>query len=258
MSSPWRWKSSTSLPQGQLCLAGARAAERQGRGRRPVRGGAGQGEARRAGLEAHPHPEYPSPLGPYRRQPRTEAGDRVRRSSDRRRIATASRASTWRSAKARPIVSARKPRRGLRHPGPHPWPYRLWFSDSDALFCGDTLFRWAAAACSKARLRRCGLRCRKLRACRRRPASIAATNIRSRTPASPWRSTGNRALKSRAARVDSPARPRPADRARDARRGARDQPVPARRRHSLRARPGLDAKDPVAVFAAIRARKDKF
>lgn len=135
----------------------------------------------------------------------------------------------------------------------------FWFPDSDALFCGDTLFTLGCGRLfegtpaqmwsSLSKLR--GLPPNTLVYCGH---EYTQSNARFALAIDP----DNAALKSRAARVDA----------------ARDKglpTVPATLAEERKTNPflraddpafaeaqGLDARDPVAVLAAIRARKDKF
>jgi hydroxyacylglutathione hydrolase len=135
----------------------------------------------------------------------------------------------------------------------------FWFSDSDALFCGDTLFTLGCGRLFEGTPAQMWSSLSKLRGLPPNTRvycghEYTQSNARFALAIDP----DNAALKSRAARVDAarakglPTVPGILAEERKTNPFLRaDDPAFARAQ-------GLDARDPVAVLAAIRARKDKF
>ncbi len=135
----------------------------------------------------------------------------------------------------------------------------FWFSESDALFCGDTLFTLGCGRMFEGTPAQMWASLAKLRGL---PPSTrifcgheyTQSNARFALAVDPE----NRALISRAARVDSArAKGRPTVPATHAEERATNPFLRADDPAFAQAQ-GLDSGDPVAVFAAMRARKDKF
>ena len=135
----------------------------------------------------------------------------------------------------------------------------FWFSESDALFCGDTLFALGCGRLFEGTPQQMWTSLLKLRGLPPQTRVYCAheytqSNARFAVAVDP----DNKALKSRAAQIDATrAKGKPTVPSTLAEERATnpflraDDPVFARAQ-------GMDAGDPVAVFAAIRSRKDKF
>ena len=138
---------------------------------------------RSAGAGDQPGLEHPLAPRPHRRQPRHQGGDRRAISGPAaRRIP--GRDIALSEGERSPHRRAR--RAGGRGARPHARPCRAVFSTRTAWRSSATpCSRWAAAGCSKARRNRCTARSAGLPLCPATRSSIARTNIRSPTPASP-------------------------------------------------------------------------
>ncbi|HEX2112966.1 MAG TPA: hydroxyacylglutathione hydrolase, partial [Alphaproteobacteria bacterium] len=135
----------------------------------------------------------------------------------------------------------------------------FWFSESDALFCGDTLFTLGCGRLFEGTPAQMWSSLSKLRGLP--PATrvfcgheYTQSNARFAIAIDP----DNKALKSRAAKVDAArAKGLPTVPATLAEERATNPFLRADDAAFARAQ-GLNASDPIAVFAAIRSRKDKF
>ena len=134
------------------------------------------------------------------------------------------------------------------------------FEESQALFCGDTLFALGCGRLFEGSPEECGIPSRSCAACRPKPGSIAAMNIPRPTPASrspsirPTRRCADaRARGCRAARAKG-CRPCPPPWARSARPTRSCAPTSRRSPQAI----DLPRASPVEVFAEIRRRKDRF
>ena len=130
--------------------------------------------ARGDGLAPYPYPQHPSPSRPHRRQSETQGRDAAASSSARAPIATAFPLIDIAVGDGDTYAFGDAAARVFDVPGHTRGHIAFWFSairmrSSAATRCSS----WAAAASSKARRRRCGIRSASSRRCRRRPGSIA-------------------------------------------------------------------------------------
>jgi hydroxyacylglutathione hydrolase len=135
----------------------------------------------------------------------------------------------------------------------------FWFTDSDALFCGDTLFTLGCGRLFEGTPDQMWSSLSKLRGLPPQTRvycghEYTQSNARFAVAIDP----DNKALKARAAKVDAArAKGVPTVPATLAEERSTNPFLRADDAAFARAQ-GLDASDPVAVFAAIRSRKDKF
>ena len=212
-------------------------------------------------LDAGLDPLDPPPRRPHRRQSRAQAGDRLQ---DRRRAARTRRGSP---ASTSGLVEGDRFELGaltaeiLETPGHTSGHISYWFPEAKALFCADTLFSLGCGRVFEGSFEQMWSSLSKLaEAARGRDWSTAPTNTRQTNARFALTvDPDNPALKERAAEVERLRACGQADRADQARRRARGQPVPPRRaiRRSAGGSAWRTASD-AEVFAEIRRRKDRF